>query len=100
MQRAVFDRSIIDGYRTSKTESIAVTAHGRRMFAGTSDGAIVVYDCRPDTVGSTSKGTLPFAVLKFCFKLANLSVFRIFVHGCGHDSEAQGKEALQRSDCS
>jgi hypothetical protein len=55
MQRAVFDRSIIDGYRTAKTETIAVTAHGRRMIAGTSEGALVLYECRPDTVGSSSK---------------------------------------------
>lgn len=77
MQRAVFDRSIIDGYRTSKTESIAVTAHGRRMFAGTSDGAIVVYDCRPDTVGSTSKLTQYIVqCLCFCSKLDEMFIFQ------------------------
>lgn len=55
MQRAVFDRSIIDGYRTSKTESIAVTLQGRRMFSGTSDGSVVMYETKLDTVGSTRK---------------------------------------------
>ena len=53
-QRQVFDRCIIDGYRTSKTESIAMTARGRRMFVGTSDGMLLLYECRPDTVGTTS----------------------------------------------
>jgi hypothetical protein len=54
-QRAVFDRSIIEGYRTAKTDAIAVAAQGRRLFSGTSDGSIVMYDCKMDMVGSTSK---------------------------------------------
>jgi len=54
IQRKAFDRAIIDGFRTSKTESIAMTAHGRRMFVGTSDGMLLLYECRPDTVGTSS----------------------------------------------
>ena len=52
MQRAVFDRSVIDGYRTSKTETVAVSLSGRRLFIGTSDGSVVMYDGKLD---STSK---------------------------------------------
>lgn len=55
MNRKVFDRTIIEGYRTSKTESIAVTSHGRRMFVSTNEGTILLYECRPDTIGSVRK---------------------------------------------
>ena len=59
MQRAVFDRSIVDGYRTSKTENIAATLQGRRLFSGTSDGSVVMYDTKLDTVGSIRTNLLP-----------------------------------------
>ncbi|KAJ1443435.1 hypothetical protein B484DRAFT_6762 [Ochromonadaceae sp. CCMP2298] len=54
MQRTVFERTPIEGYRTAKTEGIAVTSHGRRMFAGTSDGSVLLYECRPDNAARYS----------------------------------------------
>jgi len=82
MQRAVFDRSIVDGYRTSKTEGIAVTALGRKLFAGTGDGSIVLYDCKPDTVGSTSTSSL-FNRCGICLMIYNVFIARIYVFGRG-----------------
>ncbi len=52
MQRPVFERSIVDGFKSPKTESVAMTSTGKRMFAGTSDGTLVLYECRPDSSGS------------------------------------------------
>lgn len=64
-QRAVFDRSIIEGYRTAKTDAIAVAAQGRRLFSGTSDGSVVMYDCKLDTIGTTSKTLLWFDIKEY-----------------------------------
>ena len=44
MQRIVFDKTAVDGFRTTRVESIAMTNYGHRLFVGTSDGALVVYD--------------------------------------------------------
>jgi hypothetical protein len=52
MQRPVFERSIIDGFKSPKTETIAMTSVGKRMFSGTNDGTLNLYECRPDSVGS------------------------------------------------
>lgn len=48
MQRPVFERSIIEGFKTPRTESIAMTTAGKRLFAGTNDGQLMLYECRPD----------------------------------------------------
>ena len=54
MQRVAFDRSVSDGFRTAKVESIVTTLQGRRLFVGTSDGFLTLYECRQDqsVVGS------------------------------------------------
>lgn len=46
MQRNVFERHPVDGFRTSKVESISVTGQGKRLFAGTSEGNLIVYESR------------------------------------------------------
>ena len=46
MQRSVYEKIPMDGFRTNRVESIAVCNSGHRLFAGTSDGAMVVYDCQ------------------------------------------------------
>lgn len=48
MQRHVFERSVSDGFRTTKVESIVSTLQGRRLFVGTSDGFLTLYECRQD----------------------------------------------------
>jgi hypothetical protein len=48
MQRVAFDRSVSDGFRTAKVESIVTTLQGRRLFVGTSDGFLTLYECRQD----------------------------------------------------
>lgn len=46
MQRIVFEKIPMEGFRTSKVESIAVCKNGHRLYAGTSDGALIAYDCQ------------------------------------------------------
>ena len=48
MQRHAFERSVSDGFRTTKVESIVSTLQGRRLFVGTSDGFLTLYECRQD----------------------------------------------------
>ncbi len=48
MQRIAFDRSVSDGFRTAKVESIVSTLQGRRLFVGTADGFLTLYECRQD----------------------------------------------------
>ncbi len=57
MQRIVFERNPVDGFRSTRTETIAMTSAGKRLFAGTNDGSLVLYECRPDTYGTTSKSS-------------------------------------------
>lgn len=52
MQRPVFERSIIEGLRTPRTESIAMATAGKRLFAGSNDGSLWLYECRLDAGGS------------------------------------------------
>lgn len=54
MQRNVFERHPVDGFRTSKVESISVTGQGRRLFAGTSEGNLILYESR---IENTASGT-------------------------------------------
>jgi hypothetical protein len=44
MQRTVFEKFDIDGFRTSKVETLALAASGQRLFVGTSDGSMILYD--------------------------------------------------------
>ena len=64
MQRAAFE--VIDGFRfpfgSSNSSSICVTSAGKRLFSGTSDGIINLYECRDvnrcalaDTIKKNSK---------------------------------------------
>ena len=46
MQRPVFEKIGFDGFRTNRVESIAVTNYGHKLFVGTNDGALIVYDCQ------------------------------------------------------
>ena len=48
MQRHAFDRQVCDGFRTTKVESIVSTLQGRRLFVGTADGFLTLYECRQD----------------------------------------------------
>lgn len=58
MQRTVFERAQLDGFRTQRVETIALSSAAQqlRLFAGTSEGTLVMYDCRPDTVANRSFG--------------------------------------------
>lgn len=49
MQRIIFERSVCDGFRTSKVESIANSTEGKKLFVGTNDGLLVLYECRQDS---------------------------------------------------
>ncbi len=44
MQRNVFERHSFEGFRTSKVESVSLTTQGKRLFAGTSEGNLVLYE--------------------------------------------------------
>lgn len=45
MQRTIFDRSVMDGFRGSRVESVVSIAHGRKIFLAVNDGAITTYNC-------------------------------------------------------
>lgn len=45
MQRTVLDRSVVEGFRGSRVESMVSTSHGRKLFVATNDGAITAYTC-------------------------------------------------------
>ena len=59
MQRSIFNKFNVDGFKlpvnTSKVECISLTSGGRRLFTGNSDGALNLYECRPDSQDSSSK---------------------------------------------
>ena len=55
MQRTVYERYICDGFRNTKVEGIVATIQGRRLFAGTNEGQLTLYECRLD---NTSIGKL------------------------------------------
>eukprot|EP01031_Cornospumella_fuschlensis_P007282 gene7282-9027_t len=43
MQRTVFERSVVDGFRVSRVESLVCSNQGKKIFAATADGAITAY---------------------------------------------------------
>lgn len=65
MQRIAFDRSVSDGFRTTKVESIVSTLQGRRLFVGTADGFLTLYECRQDhsVAGSRRQTNNDFATI-------------------------------------
>jgi hypothetical protein len=48
MQRVVLERSVCDGFRTSKVEAVVNTGGGRKIFIGTGEGAILLYECKQE----------------------------------------------------
>jgi hypothetical protein len=49
MNRVVFERSLCDGFRTTKVETITNSLNGRRLVVGTNDGSVVAYECRQES---------------------------------------------------
>jgi hypothetical protein len=62
MNRVVFERSLCDGFRTTKVESMISSLYGKKIFVGTNDGSLVAYDCRQE---SSSIGTHIFEVVVY-----------------------------------
>ena len=48
MQRNCFDKIVLSGFQTQRVESIALGNIGQRLFAGTQDGTLVLYECKSD----------------------------------------------------
>jgi len=48
MHRVVVERSVCDGFRTSKVEAVVNTGGGRKIFVGTGEGAIMLYECKQE----------------------------------------------------
>jgi hypothetical protein len=48
MNRVVFERSLCDGFRTTKVESVVSSLYGKRIFVGSNDGSLVAYECRQE----------------------------------------------------
>lgn len=48
MQRNCFDKILLSGFQTQRVESIALGNVGQRLFAGTQDGVLVLYECKSD----------------------------------------------------
>ena len=48
MSSTAFEQRPLTGWTTKKIEALAVAKGGAQLFAGTADGSLMVYDCRPD----------------------------------------------------
>ena len=48
MSSTAFEQLPLSGFHTKKIESLAVARSGAQLFAGTADGSLMVYECRPD----------------------------------------------------
>jgi len=48
----------VSGFRASNVESIAVAANATRLFAGTADGVLVMYECKGDTSSAVRSGSV------------------------------------------
>jgi hypothetical protein len=48
MQRVCFDKIQLSGFQSQRVESIALGIYGQRLFAGTQDGGLVLYECKSD----------------------------------------------------
>ena len=46
--RAIYDMVLLEGISLTKIETIAVTNSGRRLFIGTNDGSLLLYEVRPN----------------------------------------------------
>jgi hypothetical protein len=92
MQRPVFERTIIDGFKSPKTETVAMTSVGKRMFAGTNDGTLALYECRPDSVGSKLNENLRHLFLLFKKATYCRSWLHLLCFGCNSQT-VQRKEA-------
>jgi len=48
----------VEGFAAAKVESIALAAKGTRLFVGTSDGVLFMYECRNDTPAAIRSGSV------------------------------------------
>jgi hypothetical protein len=63
MNRVVFERADVEGFRSQKVESIALsTAAGKRLFAGSTDGVLAHYECRTESALGSYGSTRPFSL--------------------------------------
>ena len=101
LQREVYEKSSIDGFRTQRVESLALSASERRIFAGTVDGTLVAYSNCPvfDSVGS--KNLIKSVISGLRLMLISCSVNALaFMCGIGHHSKAaQRQEANYKPSC-
>jgi len=58
MNRNIFERTLVEGFRTGKVETLAVTSQCRRFFVGTNEGALILYET--NTRRSTAESMLIF----------------------------------------
>lgn len=49
MIRNCYDKVACDGFKAQKVDSIAMGSGLQRLFVGTGDGQLLLYDCRPNT---------------------------------------------------
>jgi hypothetical protein len=57
MPRAVFELSTLVGEQIPKVSCIAAVGAGERLFAGSADGTLAVYECRSDTAAAIRAGS-------------------------------------------
>ena len=76
MQRTCYQDCKLDGFSSTKVESLAMTLGGTRMFAGTSDGQLLMYECRMEN--STYTFSNMTVVRKTKERKASYTSLRIF----------------------
>jgi hypothetical protein len=52
MQRLVYEKYQVEGFRSQKVDSIAFTPTGRTLFAGSAEGALLIYQFNADSGNS------------------------------------------------
>jgi hypothetical protein len=57
MPRAAFELSTLVGEQIPKVSCIAAVGAGERLFAGSTDGTLAVYECRSDTAAAIRAGS-------------------------------------------
>ncbi len=91
--REIYVRSGLSGFQTNKVDSIAASGNGKNLFVGTTEGALVRYDCQYG--GSSGSSGIPPHPISFfvLFKTVLRELVRgLLFHG-SHEALVAGQKA-------
>jgi ABC-type proline/glycine betaine transport system ATPase subunit len=96
MQRDVYEKQPIDNFRVQRIESLALSPSEKRIFVGTVDGALMVFNNAANIFDNPSN----CFVDNLCglHSLLHCRLTAIDMWRCGYDKKAaQGKESSDQS---